>query len=59
MYINIYVYVCMCILYIYMKLNHFAIHLKLTQHYKSATLEFFKMYHWSRILFRHYVYYEG
>ena len=57
--ILIYMYMCVCVYFIYMKLNHFAIHLKLTQHYKSATVQFFKMYHWSRTLFRHYVYYEG
>ena len=29
----------MFIFYIYIKLNHFAIHLKLTQHFKSTILK--------------------
>ena len=32
--IHIYIYMCVC-----MKPNHFAIHLKLTQYYKSTTVQ--------------------
>ena len=38
--ILIYMYIYIYIIYIYMKLNHFAIYLKLTQHYKSAIHQF-------------------
>ena len=44
MYMYVYIYIC-----IFIKLNHFAVHLKLTQHCKSTILQVFKCckgYYW-------------
>ena len=43
LYIYIYMCVCVCVC-IYIYLNHFAVHLKLTQHCKSTVLQFKKFF---------------
>ena len=37
--VYIYTYTHICIFYIYVKLNHWTVHLKLTQHCKSTILQ--------------------
>ena len=39
-------FVCVCV---YVELNHYAIHLKLTKHYESTILQFFQKGHLSGI----------